>query len=285
MKQILSYSILLLFISSCISKKKCAELEAKNKELQFTIEELEHPIENKIVESLDMLIFEEFLDAKDQQFESFLSGNIVFDEAFNVEKAEAYEFLNGKLPKTFYERAFFKGLSATTYDLFNLPGKIVKKTGQSSYNIVTPVQLIKTGTVLENDYIEEGLIFKDYLTKGMTANGSYIIGSFEAKTDQVVEITLTDILKSFPKPAHYDTERLKKYQEQIKDMEDSDTYFFVQSATLTIGSGRTFNSSKFNKDINSIYFTAKGKVYKTNELIKNERIITVELISLKDMLL
>lgn len=170
MKKILSYSILLLFISSCISKKRYAELEAKNKELQY---ELEHPIEENLASiSLDMLIIEEFLDAKDQQFENFLSRNIVFDDAFNVEKA-----------------------------------------------------------------------------------------------------------------AEYDMVELKRLQEQIKAMEDSDTYFFVQSATLTIGSGRTFNSSKFNKDINSIYFTAKGKVYKTNEQIKNERIITVELISLKDMLL
>lgn len=282
MKKVINYILLLLLVSSCISKKQYAELEVKNKAQRDLIQEFKFNQEQYAIEIYEV---DEFIKAKDQQLAKFLNGDTSANNEIEVRKAEEFEFLNGKLPKTFYERDFYNGLSATTYDLFTLPGRIVKKTGTSTYEILTPVQLIKSGTVMENDYIEDGLLFKDYLTKGMLANGSYIIGSFKAKTDQVVEITLTDVLKSFPKPEVLDIERLKKYQIQIKDKDDSDKYFFIQSATLTIGAGRTFNSSRFKKDINSIYLTASGEVYKTDEQIKNERIVTVELISLKDMLL
>lgn len=282
MKKAINYFLLLLLVSSCISKKQYAELEAKNKEQRDLIQEFKYAQEQYLAEVSEV---DKFIDAKDQQLAEFLNGDTGTDNEIKVEKAEEFQFLNGKLPKTFYERDFYKGLSATTYDLFTLPGKIVKKTGPNTYKILTPVQLIKSGTVMENDYIEDGLLFKDYLTKGMSANGSYVIGSFEAKTEQVIEITLTDVLKSFPKPEVLDIERLKKYQKQIENKPDNDQYYFIQSATLTIGTGRTFNSSRFKKDINSIYLTASGEVYKTDEQIKNERIITVELISLKDMLL
>jgi hypothetical protein len=282
MKKAINYILLILLVSSCISKKKCSELLAENYE-QPDLNWQNN--ESMVFSSIYNVAYVEFDEAKDQQLEAFLNGDEGFGNDFNVEKAEEFEFLNGKLPKTFYEREFFKGLSATTYDLFTLPGKIVKKTDPSSFKILTPIPLIMSGTVLENEYVDDGLLFKDYLAKGMSANGSYIIGSFEAKTDQVVEITLTDVLKSFAKPEVLDTERLKQYQIQIKDTPDSDKYFFIQSATLTIGSGRTFNSSKFKKNINSIYFTADGEVYKTDEQIKNERIITVELIPLKFMML
>ncbi|WAC03507.1 hypothetical protein N7U66_08500 [Lacinutrix neustonica] len=282
MKNSIKLILLFLLVSSCISKKQYSELEVKNKEQRDIIQEYQFSQEQYAIETAEV---DKFIDAKDKQLSEFLDGASGTTNEIKVEKSEEFEFLNGKLPKTFYERDFYKGLSATTYDLFTLPGKIVKKTGNNTYKILTPVQLIKSGTVLENDYIEDGVLFKDYLAKGMSANGSYVIGSFEAKKDQVVEITLTDVLKAFPKQEVLDINRLKKYQEQIKNKEDSEQYFFIQSATLTIGTGRTFNSSKFKKEINSIYLTASGEVYKTDEQIKNERIVTVELISLKDMLL
>ena len=277
MKKAINYILLLLLVSSCIPKKQYAELEDKYNEQRDLIQELKNAQEQYAIEFSEV---DNFIDDKDKQLAEFLNGNIGTDNEIEVKKAEEFQFLNGKLPKTFYEREFYKSLSATTYDLFTLPGKIVKKTGPN-----TPVQLIKPGTILENDYIEDGLLFKDYMAKGMSGNGSYVIGSFKAETDQVVEITLTDVLKSFPKPEVLDIDRLKKYQKHIENKTDSDKYYFIQSATLTIGTGRTFNSSKFKKDINSIYLTASGEVYKTDEQIKNERIISVELISLKDMLL
>lgn len=283
MKKAVIFILLLLIASSCTSQKEYALLKAKYNEQNEIIQEF---TKAEKLYAYELSEIDVFIKAKDQQLLDFINGKINNENEIHVEKAEEFQFLNGKLPKTFYERSFYKGLSATTYDLFTLPAKIVKKTGPNTYRILTPVQLLKPGTVIENDYIEDGLLFKDYLAKGMSANGSYVIGSFQAKSDQVVEVTLMDVLKSFPKsPEVLDIERLKKYQNQIKNKEDSDKYFFIQSATLTIGSGRTFNTSKFKKDINSVYLTADGEVYKTDEQVKNERIISVELIPLNDMLL
>jgi hypothetical protein len=282
MKNSIQLILLILLITSCVSKKEFASQQAEMNEQRDVIQKYEFEQKKYSVEFAEV---EKNVSKKDEQLLNFLNEETGNSDEIKVEKAEEFEFLNGKLPQTFYERSFYKGLSATTYDLFTLPGKIVKKTGKNTYKILTPIQLIKSGTVLENDYIEDGLLFKDYLAKGMSANGSYVIGSFEANNDQVVEITLTDVLKAFPKQEVLDIEKLKKHQEQIKDREDSEQYYFIQSATLTIGTGRIFNSSKFKKDINSVYLTASGEIYKTNEQIKKERIITVELISLKDMLL
>lgn len=230
-------------VSSCSPSKNNDNSKVKEEHRLIEIKDLENPKEKSQIELVELfsanaLIKEKinkppftytyqrikdlkFSVAKDIQFQNFLNENIKDNDEINVEESEAFEFLNGKLPKTFCERSFYKGLSTTTYDLFTLPGKIVKKTGVNKYKILTPVQLIISNTLIENDYIESGLLFKDYLAKEMSANSSYVIGSFEAQKDQIVEITLTDVLKSFPKPESLDIERLKMYQEQIIDKTDS----------------------------------------------------------------
>jgi len=218
----------------------------------------------------------------DKQLYDFLQGENIESESF---KLKTTDVLDGKLPKSFTNRTFWDGLSISTYDIFKLPGQIIKKIGPNEYIPITVVPVILENSVIENEIINDGVLFNEMLTKERKLNGSFIIGGFEAKSDEVIEVSLTDLIKASPNKGSIDIEKLKKYKESIKDRPDSENFYFINSALLTIGTGRKFKKSQFKKSVNTIYLTIGGSVYKSEEQIKKERIVSIEIASLNDMIL
>lgn len=252
-----------------------SELKSKIFELESQYNELKETCNASLMQSA-------YQSQTDKQLYDFLQGEIIESKSF---KLNTTDLLDGELPKSFKNRTFWDGLSISTYDIFRLPGQIIKKVGSNEYKPITVVPVIRENSIIENEIINDGVLFNDMLTKEKKLNGSFIIGGFEAKSDEVIEVSLTDLIKSSPDKDSIDIEKLKKYKEFIKDRPDSENYYFVNSALLTIGTGRKFKKSQFKKSVNTIYLTIGGSVYKSEEQIKKERIISIEITSLNDMIL
>lgn len=245
----------------------------------YTLEEKYRELEEKYIASSMQSVYQ---SQTEKQLSEFLQGEAIESEIFTL---GTEDLLDGSFPKSFTSRIFWDGLSMSTYDVFKLPGQIIKKIGPNEYKPITVVPIIFENSIIENEIISEGMLFKELLTKEKKLNGSFVIGGFEAKFDEVIEVSLTDLIKSSPSKGSIDIEKLKKYKESIEDRLDSEDYYFVNSALLTIGTGRKFKKSQFKKNVNSVYITVNGSVYKSEEQIKRERIISIELTSLNDMIL
>lgn len=196
-----------------------------------------------------------------------------------------YEMLNGSLPKTYTDRTFIKNLSGLSYDPFLLPGNILRYDEKlDDYKIVSLTSYIKQGKQLKSEVISDGLLFKDYLKEGMSLNGSYIIGSFKASKESIIEVNLTDISKTYVPDSLINKSLLEKDIKEYK-LKEKGNYYWVKTATLTIANGSTFNESKFSKKINSVYITVDGEVYRTMRTQKKDRIVTLDLISINDLII
>ncbi|EIJ40441.1 MULTISPECIES: hypothetical protein [Galbibacter] len=278
-KPLLLLSISILIIG-CISQKQYAALEANQKELESEINQKNMELNT---------IYEQYsnteLFMKTQRLKNF-SGNIINDSISLNSAKLSTDYSNSDLPKSFLERNFFIGLSANSYDINRVVGRFYKKVADNKYSPVTlEGELLKEGKLIEVDIIDDGALFKSYIEEGSSLNGSTVFGGFEAGKKEVIEIGVVDVAKASIPTSSINKELYNKYLKKIQSFEDSDKYYYVETVTLTIATGNLFKEDKFKASIAaSTYFTVGGETYKSSNLFKRNRILSVDFSNVSNLI-
>lgn len=188
------------------------------------------------------------------------------------------------LPRSYKQRKFINNVSGISYDLFMIPGNIVKYNPvDSSYEFKTLKAIIKGNKPPVASAINDGLLYSAKINSNTSFNGSYLIGGLNVNKDEIMELNIQDAAKSTVPDSLIDVEVIKQVAQSLP-ADQRKNYFYVKGVTLTLIDNRKYTESKFDASINSCFVTAGGKIYSSNEKFQRERTISVFLVSLDNIL-
>ena len=188
------------------------------------------------------------------------------------------------LPRSYKQRKFINNISEISYDLFMVPGNIVKfNPKDTSYEFKTLKAIIKGNKPPVATTINDGMLYSAKINANTSFNGSFLIGGLNVSRDEIMELNIQDAAKSAVPDSLIDVDVVKQVAESIP-AEDRKNYFYIKSVTLTLIDNRKYTEAKFDASINSCFVTAGGKTYSSNEKFQRERTISVFLVSLDNIL-
>ncbi len=194
-------------------------------------------------------------------------------------------FKNEELPESFKNRTFIKNLSALTYKLEEIPGHIVKFDDEKKdYKIMSLQRFVKDNQYPEATIIEDGILYSSKINSGASFNGSFLIGGLQVDSKSIMELIIQDVVMSIIPDSMILNKEIEKVAESIP-VPEREKFFFIKGTTLTIINNKKFKEQKFEAKINNTYVTAEGKVFASNERFSRERLVSLDLISLNDILM
>lgn len=193
-------------------------------------------------------------------------------------------FHNEELPEVFQNRTFIKNLSALPYKLEEIPGHIVKYDEQKKdYAIVSLTRFIKDNQYPEVTIIDDGILYSSKINSEAAFNGSFIIGGLKVDRKSIMELIIQDVFFSIVPDKLILKDKVKKVAEKLNEAERKN-YYFIKGTTLTIVNNKKYKEQKFDAKINYTFVTAEGKVYGNNEKFSRERLVSLDLVALDDIL-
>lgn len=200
-------------------------------------------------------------------------------------KKKPEPFKNEELPESFKNRTFIKNLSALTYKLEEIPGHIVKyDADKKDYKIVSLTRLVKDNQYPETTIVEDGMLYSGKINSGASFNGSFLIGGLKVDTKSIMELIIQDVMVSIVPDELMLKEEIKAIADQIT-AENKAQYYFIKGTTLTLVNNKKFKEQKFEAKVNITYVTAEGKVFASNEKFSRERLVSLDLIPLNDLII
>ena len=188
------------------------------------------------------------------------------------------------LPRSYKQRKFINNVSEISYDLFMIPGNIVKfNPKDTSYEFKTLKAIIKGNKPPIASTINDGILYSAKINYSTSFNGSYLIGGLNVAKNEIMELNIQDAAKSMVPDSLIDVDVIKQVAQSLPEA-DRKNYFYIKSVTLTLIDNRKFTESKFDASINSSFVTAGGKTYSSDEKFQRERTISVFLVSLDNIL-
>jgi hypothetical protein len=188
------------------------------------------------------------------------------------------------LPRSYKQRKFINNISGISYDLFMIPGNIVKfNPADTSYEFKTLRAIIRGNKPPVATAINDGLLYSAKINATTSFNGSYLIGGLNVNKDEIMELNIQDAAKSTVPDSLIDVAVIKEVAQSIPP-EDRKNYFYIKGVTLTLIDNRKYTESKFDASVNSCFVTAGGKIYSSNEKFQRERTISVFLVSLDNII-
>lgn len=207
-----------------------------------------------------------------------LAGN-----ANEIKKAEV-PVLVEDLPRSYKKRDFMNTVSDASYDIFTIPGNIVKYNPKdSSFELKTLKAVIKGNKPPLATAVNDGILYSAKINSNCSFNGTYLIGGLNVSKDQILELNIQDAVKSMVPDSLIDVEVIKRIADQIPP-DDRKNYFYVKGVILTLIDNRKYTESKFDASVNSCFVTAGGKTYSSNEKFQRERVISILKVSLDNLI-
>jgi hypothetical protein len=205
-----------------------------------------------------------------------------FNKNFLGRKPEEHK--NEELPHTYRNRTFIKNLSSLTYKLDEIPGYIVRYDKKlKDYKIVSLVRLVKNNAYPEMKLIDDGIIYSSKINSGANFNATALIGGLSVDSKSIMELIIQDVMLSIVPDTLILKDEIKRIAENIPAADRKD-YYYVKGTTLTLVNNKKYKEQKFEAKVNSTYVTASGKVYASNDKFSRERLVSLDLISLDDIL-
>jgi len=188
------------------------------------------------------------------------------------------------LPRSYKQRKFINNVSEISYDLFMIPGNIVKYNPKdSSYEFKTLKAIIIGNKPPVAVTINDGMLYSAKINANTSFNGSYLIGGLNVATNEIMELNIQDAAKAMVPDSLIDVNLVKQVAAGIPE-EERKNYYYIKSVTLTLIDNRKYTEAKFDASLNSCFVTAGGKTYSSNEKFQRERTISVFLVSLDNIL-
>jgi len=189
------------------------------------------------------------------------------------------------LPKYYTKRKIFQGLAGLSYDLVYIPGNIVKfDETDSSYTIVTldPVLLDSLAPSIKS--LDNAIVYSSKINNTANFNATALIGSASVGAKEIMEIVIQDVTTSIVPKNYVDKDAIKALISTLPAA-DLKKYFFVKTATLTLINNKRFVEADLTAKVNASFVTADGRAYSSNNKFSQDRVVSIDLISLKDALL
>jgi len=188
------------------------------------------------------------------------------------------------LPRSYKQRRFINNVSELAYDLFMVPGNIVKYNPKdTTYEFKTLKAIIKGNKLPVAATINDGILYSAKVNSSTSFNGSYLIGGLNVNKDEIMEINIQDAAKSSVPDSLIDVEQIKRVAASLP-ADERKNYFYIKSVTLTLIDNRKFTEGKFDASISASFITAGGKTYTSNEKFQREKTISVFLVSLDNII-
>jgi|GEM_PF-5021016 len=195
------------------------------------------------------------------------------------------EHKNEELPQTYRNRTFIKHLSSLSYKLDEIPGYIVRYDKNiKDYKIVSLVRYVKNNEYPQSKLIEDGIIYSSKINSGANFNGTVLIAGLTVDSKSIMELIIQDVMLSIVPDTLILKDEIKKIAQSIPTIDRKD-YYYIKGTTLTLVNNKKYKEQKFEAKVNSTYVTASGKVYASNDRFSRERLISLDLISLDDILI
>ena len=188
------------------------------------------------------------------------------------------------LPRSYKKRDFMANMSDASYDIFTIPGNIVKfNPKDSTYELKTLKAIIKGNKPPLATAVTDGILYSAKINSNCSFNGTYLIGGLNVSKNEIMELNIQDAVKSMVPDSLVDVEAIKRVADALPP-EERKYYFYVKGVILTLIDNRKYGEAKFDASINSCFVTAGGKTYSSSEKFQRERIISILKIPLDNML-
>jgi hypothetical protein len=170
---------------------------------------------------------------------------------------------NKELPKDFTNRVFWNQTDLFKYNLDQLTGSIIY-TDPSTGNFERATRVVDAKSQLQIKSIEKGLLYHSKIDNRFNADLKLFILSAEMANEQVIDITISDILAVF---INHDKIPMEEVLKASKNIKTSGKVYYIQGALLTS------IEKKYNSKISS-EGSITGTVFATNGSLYNEDIAT-----------
>lgn len=193
--------------------------------------------------------------------------------------------VNEELPETFKDRQFMKNAVIAQRNISNVVGFIVRYDNlKKDYFKCTLRPVILGDSLLQVQEPIDKVNYYSYIGAGGKLSGGFAsVGTLNVETDNVVEVRLEDIAQCEVPSNRKDDALLQSYINSISQEKLSD-YYFVEGAVLTNFTHKKFSKTKFDAKVNMSWVSIDGSAYGTNDKLSTERLVSLQLISLKDLL-
>jgi len=175
-------------------------------------------------------------------------------------------------------------ISEASYDIFTIPGNIVKYNPKdSTFELKTLKAVIKGNKPPLATTVNDGILYSAKINSSCSFNGTYLIGGLNVSKDEIMELNIQDAAKSLVPDSLIDVDLIKHIADGLP-ADERKNYFYVKGVVLTLIDNRKYTETKFDASINSCFVTAGGKTYGSNEKFQRERIISILKVSLDNLI-
>ncbi|WP_169515089.1 hypothetical protein [Hymenobacter norwichensis] len=190
--------------------------------------------------------------------------------------------LNGNLPKDYTNRTFIKGLAMYRNKIDDLAGCLILLEEKDKASIIG--QFLRPGEPPLRNAALADVLYSSKVSTSFKMNGSYMIASAGASTGSIVELILTDVNGVLVPETSIPYLDICKAARNV-DKELKKRIYYIRSAKLTSVHSRVYQEIGSEAGISGTVFSAAGKVYTSSDQFKTDYVVSVDLISLTNLLL
>ena len=190
--------------------------------------------------------------------------------------------LNGNLSKDYTNRTFIKGLAMYRNKIDDLAGCLILLEEKDKASIIG--QFLRPGEPPLRNAALADVLYSSKISTSFKMNSSYMIASAGASTGSIVELILTDVNGVLVPETSIPYLDICKAARNV-DKELKKRIYYIRSAKLTSVHSRVYQEIGSEAGISGTVFSAGGKVYTSSDQFKTDYVVSVDLISLTNLLL
>jgi hypothetical protein len=189
--------------------------------------------------------------------------------------------INQDLPTNYKQRTFIKGLAGFVNNIDQLVGTLVLIDGEKTNVLTRYVRQEKPPVVTSST---SDIIYNCKVSNTFKANGLYSIASTKVSDNTVSELVITDIGMAFLPEDYIPYMELCRASRNV-NAEIKKKMFYIRSAKLTTVYTRMYKKMDGNSDLNGVVFCVKGELFGSTEQFKVDYIVSVDVVSLENLLM
>ncbi len=189
--------------------------------------------------------------------------------------------INQDLPNNYKQRTFIKGLAGFVNNIDQLVGTLVMIDGEKTSVLTRYVRQEMPPVVTSST---SDIIYNCKVSNTFKANGSYSIASTKVMDNTISELVITDIGVAFLPEDYIPYIELCRASRNV-NAEIKKKMFYIRSAKLTTVYTRIYKKVDGATDLNGMVFCVKGELFGSTEQFKVDYIVSVDVVSLENLLM
>ena len=199
-----------------------------------------------------------------------------------VKLSDSGSTLNAHFPRDYTDRTFIKGLAMYRNKVEDLVGCLILLEDKDKASIIG--QYVKSGEPPLRSSALSDVLYNSKISLASAMNGSYMVASVAASTASIVEIILTDVSGVLVPETSIPYLDICRAAKNV-DKELKKKMYYIRSAKVTSVHSRTYQEVGSEVGISGTVFSAGGKVYNSSDQFKTDYVVSVDLVSLNNLLM